>query len=113
MLYFPKNNLCLNIQIFQEELWWDHQVKFPSTLSSTNLCTFFSVLILLEDEDVNEEDDDNDTKVELNDDDHDHDYDDYHNEDHDYDDYNDDNGTQGEQEPVRGRSRSRQKPPVG
>ena len=65
-------------------------------------------MILLEDED-----DDNDTKVELDGDDNDHDYDNYHNEDIDYDDYNDDNGTQGEQEPVRGRSRSRQKPPVG
>ena len=60
-----------------------------------------------------------DTKVELNDDDNAHDFDDYHNEllwmnyHIDYDDYNDDNGIQGEQEPVRGRSRSRQKPPVG
>ena len=61
----------------------------------------------------NVEDDDNDTKVELNDDDNAHNYDDCHNEDIDYDDYNDDNDIQGEQEPVRGRSRSRQKPPVG
>ena len=91
-----KKNLCLNIQIFQEELWWDHQVKFPSSLSSTKHILFSFDLVGYV------EDDDNDL-----------DYEDYHNEDNDYEDYNDDNGTQGEQEPVRGRSRSRQKPPVG
>ena len=95
---FQKKNLCLNIQIFQEELWWDHQVKFPSSLSSTKLVHILFSFDLV---------------GYVEDDDNDHDYDDYHNEDHDYDDYNDDNGTQGEQEPVRGRSRSRQKPPVG